>query len=708
MADNLSGEANGLSESSGCGEDSSNKTQIKKRNSIMNVLRKSIRVGEINNLPLRNSKKEPNSKMEKTHIGNDLGNSFDYQDQFPTSLKEEASVSSEERMAEVWKFYTLPEIPPEPLSVMQISNLIKNNVLDEAYANILSLRREVQCEHEELGEKASQKELLNKEKDLKFLYNHLRDKLAEIVQQSSVQPSCNDQQLVRVAAIILEEEKQKGDTEETRGWRDVWRTAIQRGVKEIIKEIHLDNHEQNASWLSVHLGQVGKVIVEQLKKVKSELTRCYPPNFNVFEIYVSTFQKAVGEHLKGLLEKVTEGKDYYALLDFILKRYPSEKIIGNKSLQPELKEELKTLNLDSHFLDQIKKAYCNRIQADVELSLDNIIKLEQDEMWKDKIEPQIDENLYLSHIHMDILMYIKGPIQASSLLDEKLGEEVMCCCLHELQEFPKRFESAFVQWNKTLDPSLWAEYHITYINSFRDFKEQIESYRQKWPSQVNQLDKEIDGLVNKLSQALIDYFKTDTKPLLKMMMTGKWLNSDEDFQELHKKIESLSKKCKHMSPQHAEEFVSDVHYFVVKEYISQLMKNNYSCKNRKNEKAAAKIGEQWGEICELFQEMNSVQHWLYPVGCHLEKIIGEIKESEIKNHLRPMVEEYPDFSHKHLSAVLYFRGVTRGRQRQIQQMLSNLKQHARNAGTLQHALFNEMEVSEITDCLIKIPFCSPW
>lgn len=52
-----------------------------------------------------------------------------------------------------------------------------------------------------------------------------------------------------------------------------------------------------------------------------------------------------------------------------------------------------------------------------------------------------------------------------------------------------------------------------------------------------------------------------------------------------------------------QDFVSDVHYFVVREYISQLMKNNYSCKNRKNERAAAKIEVQWGKLCERFQEM---------------------------------------------------------------------------------------------------------
>lgn len=48
-------------------------------------------------------------------------------------------------------------------------------------------------------------------------------------------------------------------------------------------------------------------------------------------------------------------------------------------------------------------------------ALDNIIKLEHDEMWKDKNTPQIDEELYLSHIHMDILMVCTTDLLTSYL-----------------------------------------------------------------------------------------------------------------------------------------------------------------------------------------------------------------------------------------------------------------------------------------------------
>lgn len=37
--------------------------------------------------------------------------------------------------------------------------------------------------------------------------------------------------------------------------------------------------------------------------------------------------------------------------------------MGSNSLQPELKEELKTLDLGDDFLDKIKNAYCDRLQV---------------------------------------------------------------------------------------------------------------------------------------------------------------------------------------------------------------------------------------------------------------------------------------------------------------------------------------------------------
>lgn len=52
-----------------------------------------------------------------------------------------------------------------------------------------------------------------------------------------------------------------------------------------------------------------------------------------------------------------------------------------------------------------------------------------------------------------------------------------------------------------------------------------------------------------------------------------------------------------------QELASRLHYHVVREYVGQLMKGNYSCKNRKHEKAAEKIRHQWKELQDLFKDM---------------------------------------------------------------------------------------------------------
>ncbi|KAL0177556.1 hypothetical protein M9458_026450, partial [Cirrhinus mrigala] len=192
----------------------------------------------------------------------------------------------------------------------------------EAYVNLLSLRLELKKDHQALAQEDYPIKLVNKEKDLSLLYGTLRKKMYTTVRDSSAHPSRYKELLVYVAYIILEEEKRQGEPGAMQGWREEWRDAVLNGVRDTLKKVPLDSREQNASWLAVHLGLLGKAAVEDLMRVKTELLSSYSEDFNVFETYVSCYHEAVEEHLKKLLEKVTELKDYYALLDFIIHRYP--------------------------------------------------------------------------------------------------------------------------------------------------------------------------------------------------------------------------------------------------------------------------------------------------------------------------------------------------------------------------------------------------
>lgn len=204
---------------------------------------------------------------------------------------------------------------------MQISKLIEMEVLEEAHLNLLGLRQELQREQESCGEDLPT-EIVKKEKDLSLLYGDLRNKINIIARDSNSLPSRNKGLLVPVARIIQEEEKRAKDPGGLPGsWMESWREAVAQGVQAKVDNVHLEMKEQSNSWLAVHLGLLGKAIVEDLENVKRELRSSYPPSFKVFSTYVSSYHRVIGQHLKKLEKQATERKDLYALLDWIINRY---------------------------------------------------------------------------------------------------------------------------------------------------------------------------------------------------------------------------------------------------------------------------------------------------------------------------------------------------------------------------------------------------
>lgn len=559
-------------------------------------------------------------------------------------LKKSFSPNKEEEITQIFQIKDT-EIPSKPCSASQIIDYIKTGELKQAYVNLLSLRLDLQQKRGALEEGASATDLVNEETDISMLLETLRNKISDIV-RSSMQQSVNKELLAQVATIILEEDKKP---ETTQRWRELWRNAVRDGIRDTVKKVHLDKPEQNTSWLVVHLGHLGEAVEDDLKRVKAELQSSYPKDFNMFETYVSCHHEVVEEHLKGL--QVTEAKDYHALLDFIVHCWPSE-----------LGTDQGALKLEQDFLNKIKTAYCDRLMEDFKAALGNIINLERDEVWiKKKTPDRTDDGFLTSHIHMDICQFISSYTRKLKEINENRGKLFVRVSLEELHQFFKRFEEVFRQHtcslltSDLLDTCLWIEYHITYINTFLSLKEQVQCYRESCSAELEQLEKDMDGVTQRLHQTLMDHFKTDIKPYINGMMTKKWLTTDEDFTEVTSRIESYSGLCKSMRNPAAQIFVNDVHYYVIKEYVSQLMKKKYSCKNTKNEEAAEKMRSQWKELRKLFEEMKSSLGWLYPLGNYLSEIIGMENEKSIKDILHPLVSDYPDISKKQMSAVLYFR-----------------------------------------------------
>ncbi|KAM4541971.1 exocyst complex component 3-like protein 4 isoform 2-T4 [Odontesthes bonariensis] len=478
-----------------------------------------------------------------------------------TDAKSSAEMAAEEEdgemdvFEEIDELYTLPEIPHTPLSVMEINKLIVNEVLEEAHMNLLALRLEFQQDQEQ-SVKDCPVELCTKEKDLNLLYRDLMNKISSIVRDSNSFPARNKGLLVHVARIIQEEEKRaKEPGGLSDSWMNAWKEAVRQGVEAKVKSVHLDHKEQNASWLAVHLGLLGKAIVEDLETVKRDLRWSYPPSFKVFSTYVKSYHRVVGLHLKKLEQQATELKDLYQLLDWILNKYKSEMIMGSLSLQPDMTDESTDLLLEEDFLKHLKEKYCSRIKEDMRTALGRVIELENESIWRDTKQPEKDDNFLKSELPMDIWTKVKGYILHSLRLHAELEQRVISSLLEELKNFPKRFETEFQSHCSALKPQqLWTEYQITYINSFTVLQQHMEGYQGSCPDEVEGFRKEVKWLIERLLQGLEKQFIEDVESYLRRMMTRKWLTSDDDFNYLHRRIELLSEQSDLMRPPHVQSY----------------------------------------------------------------------------------------------------------------------------------------------------------
>ncbi|XP_059907439.1 exocyst complex component 3-like protein 4 isoform X2 [Gadus macrocephalus] len=624
-------------------------------------------------LRLSKKDKEKEQKKEKER-GEKVPEEEEEEEEEKEKMKMKEVVDKREEVSE---FYTLPEVLSTPLSVMEINRLIEGKILGEAHLNLLSLRQDFQEAQGGGGEGSV--ELCRKEKDLHLLYRALRDKLKAVVRDAS------DPHLLLAAARIVQEEErregQPGGLGAPGGWRGVWREAVGEGVHALVAGVPLDGPEQEPAWLGVHLGLLGRALVQHLEKVKRDLRWAYPPSFQVFSAYVGAQRLEVGQHVTKLQPQVKELKDLYALLNWILNSYQSEKIMGSPCLHPEMKSESMELILDEAFLDQLRDKYCSRIQIDLRFSLEKIIEMEK-EFWREEKSYELEEGCLSSPSELDIRTRVQGIVTWARRLDAHLELKAIRSCCEELKLFPKRFEEALMSCCSsaevnTLTPALRAMYLITSINTFILVKQHMEQHRASCPEPVADFSQEVDLLLGRLALRLEDQYKDDIEPYMRRMMTRKWLTKDEDFKRLQSRTELLSKQCSQMRPPTVQGLVDRLHHHAAKDYIAQLMKNSYSCKNRKHQKGAEKLRRQWEELSGLFIDMNSTHEWLRPLGDHLSEIIGRVDKKDIKDHLQPLVEQYPDMREKHLAAILYFRGLIRGRERQaVLRRFSELQKEA--------------------------------
>ncbi|KAH0620341.1 hypothetical protein JD844_020648 [Phrynosoma platyrhinos] len=306
----------------------------------------------------------------------------------------------------------------EPLSVMEIHELIQKRQLLEAFKNIRGLEMELLAEGEAKKYEDTPKEYTTRVKDVNLLYDAISKEIQQIVEKTLDLPRLEVKGLItEIVALIEEEEKihtgvinipvsvdpvkQLGLA---RNWGKLWKIIVKESVKMRIDKVPIPLKEDNTSWLSVHLGFLQRVIKEDLLTIMHWVQKFYPRDFNVCSTYLKAFHEALAAHLQRILveeENHLKLCQFYALLHWVTNIYYSDDCLGHPDLRPEIKTEDLPSLLTPDVMDKLKNGYINSLKWETKSYLENILHLES-EKWNSEEQLEALQSPYHSSLSFDI------------------------------------------------------------------------------------------------------------------------------------------------------------------------------------------------------------------------------------------------------------------------------------------------------------------
>ncbi|XP_064316892.1 exocyst complex component 3-like protein 4 isoform X2 [Phalacrocorax carbo] len=558
---------------------------------------------------------------------------------------------------------TAEPIQGKPLSVMEINELIQKRQLLEAFASIKYLEDETIAERNDEKYKDNPQELMRKSKDVDLLYNSITNAIQSIVVGTLECPTVEDTMLTSLVTLIALEEAAHPNTSNAAGpgsdllgtprkWREEWRKAVNESTRKRVQRVPMASKEEESSWLDSHLHFLQKYLGEDLLKIKLLVKKSYPEEYQVCDVYVEAFHKAIASHLQYLSQRPLEFNELYTLLDWVANIYRSELFLGHPDLKPEFKTENLSLLLTPADWDKLKNDYITSAKGKIKSYFGNILRLEVTEKWEKEVHPEVKENLYHSSLSFDIQTIIGEHVKISGAISKSLGTKMLELCLEELHEFIQRFGEDFVVWSTAQDSPIFAPYFAAYINSFHDLMSGLET---AFEVNIEELQKILAALTRNFTNIFLNKLRAKTQELLR-----------------------------------------DIHKYVVREYITEVIKSRRKINKEARQQVSEKMNQEARILNNTLIDQGSDSNWLLPAIHHIANIIGEKKKDKIKECVKELCQDYPDIKKEHVLAVLVLRGLGRTRRAAIlQQSYRALESPDGGEGS---TLFTEIDAPVIISC----------
>ncbi|XP_037630674.1 tumor necrosis factor alpha-induced protein 2 [Sebastes umbrosus] len=625
--------------------------------------------------------------------------------------------------------------PREPLSVLEILQLVKKRDLLLADTHILELEQE--CNESSAAERgaAPQPEDATspgvkdggrrKAKDVELLYEELQKELWAVVRESLRSPTAGPN-LGLVVQVLQQEEQADKDWAlseaaapggpRPRRLKQRWREAVEEAADSSLPQ----RAEFTAGELVGYLDRLRARVVEDLGAAKRNVVSIYPEEYTPFQVYVQSYHQAVARRLEAITDNQLEITDIYSLLDWLHNIYNRD-VLGTVCItSPFSRSQLSPL-LPSETVDRLELDCLNSVRAKVTTELSQVLD-EEEKRWMETLH--IEE--YQITLAKTVIQRLQVDLERSASINRSLGSRVAQCSLNGLADFLYSFQRKVEMFHEGMQSGMFGDNDdgyvsktIALVNCCPPFRGFVQRCAQCDPSvsedSLRRANKALDHIVQQGVRVLSERLYVHIRPFFERLVKRKWLSNSEPYEQIEALIKEHFKKYHRMDSPPYQLLVAEVHRRVVMEYLRSVMRGRIICTSMKMRKRmAGRLRDEGRQIKVLFKDLESPSSWLDGALSHISEIIQLEDVPSIQMEVGVLVREFPDVRKKHVSAILNIRGMTRQAERQeILNIVKDIESSDAGGGggsgsgsgvtsarlTRDRALFSEVPVTSEVHCL---------
>ncbi|KAM4627372.1 exocyst complex component 3-like protein 2 isoform 1-T2 [Polymixia lowei] len=622
--------------------------------------------------------------------------------------------------------------PREPLSVLEILQLVNKRDLLLADTHILELEQECNEANaamatitvttpdgvsatmpEEVTSPANKDSGRRKAKDVELLYEALQKELWAVVGESLRSPTAGPNLGLVVQVLQQEEQVDRAwalnkraapGGPRPRQLKKRWWEAVQTAADGSLPQ----RTELQAGELAAYLDRVRSRLVEDLGAAKRNVVSIYPEEYEPFQVYVQSYHQAVARRLEAITNDQLQISDIYSLLDWLHNIYHRD-VLGTVSITtPFSRSQLGPL-LPSETVERLELDCLNSVRATVTTELAQLLD-EEEKRWMETLH--IEE--FQITLAKTVIQRLQVDLERSAAINRSLGSRVAQCSLNGLADFLFSFKRKVEMFHEGMLSGMFGDNEdgyvsktIALVNCCPPFRGFVQRCMQCDPAisedSLHRANKSLDHIVNQGVRVLSDRLYQNIRLFFDKLVKRKWLNNSEPYEQIEAVIKEHFKKYHRMDNPPYQMLVAEVHRRVVMEYLRSVMRGRIICTSLKMRKRmAARLRDEGKQIKVLFKDLESPSSWLDSALSHISEIIVLEDIPSIQMEVGVLVREFPDIRKKHVSAILNIRGMTRQVERQeILNIVKDIENSDDGPARLSRdrALFSEVPVTSEVHCL---------